>query len=87
VSFFLQEVWEKSLRHQKVIISNLGLTVFVKHQINWLYRFRILPSGKEKKKVKRQKPQVSIFAPYQSKILQMLAGSPFIESIYASQDI
>jgi hypothetical protein len=71
-----------------VLVSNLGLTVFVKHQINWLNRFHSLPSGKKKKKtVKRQKPQVSVFAPYQSKNLQMLSLSPFIESIYASQDI
>jgi hypothetical protein len=48
-----------------VVVSNFGLTVFVKHQVNWLNRFCSLPSGKEKKKVKRQKPQVySIFAPY-----------------------
>jgi hypothetical protein len=76
-----------------VLVSNLGLTVFVKHQINWLNRFSSLSSGKEKKTVKRQKPQVSIFAPYQSKSLQILSLSlslslsPFIESIYASQDI
>jgi hypothetical protein len=36
--------------HQKVLISNLGLTVFVKHQVNWINRFHSLPSGKEKKK-------------------------------------
>jgi hypothetical protein len=73
-----------------VLVSNLGLTVFVKHQVNWLKRFCSLPSGKQKKKkpVKRQKPQVfSIFAPYQSKSLQMLSLSLFIKSIYASQDI
>jgi hypothetical protein len=49
-----------------VIISNLPLTVFVKHQVNWLNRFHSLLSGKEKKKkktVKRQKPQVSVFLP------------------------
>jgi hypothetical protein len=63
-------------RHQKVLVSNLGLTVFVKHQVNWLNRFHSLPSGKEKKKTaKRQKPQVSIFALYQSKSLQMLSLS------------
>jgi hypothetical protein len=46
------------------------------------------PQGKKKKKaVKRQKPQVPIFAPYWSRSLQMLSLSPFIESIYASQDI
>jgi hypothetical protein len=56
-----------------VLVSNLGLTVFVKHQINWLNRFHSLPSGKEKKIVKRQKPQVSVFAPYQNKSLQMLS--------------
>jgi hypothetical protein len=33
-----------------VLVSNLGLTVFVKHQVNWLNRFHSLPSGKEKKK-------------------------------------
>jgi hypothetical protein len=72
-----------------VLVSNLGLTVFVKHQINWLNRFLSLPSGKGKKTVKRQKPRISVFAPYQSKSLQMraLSLSPFIESIDASQDI
>jgi hypothetical protein len=61
---FLQGVWENPYRHQKVLVSNLGLTVFVKHQINWLNRFRSLPSGgKKKKTVKRQKPQVSVFLP------------------------
>jgi hypothetical protein len=33
-----------------VLVSSLGLTIFVKHQVNWLNRFRSLPSGKEKKK-------------------------------------
>jgi hypothetical protein len=37
-------------RLQKVLVSNLGLTAFVKHQGNWLNRFHRLPSGKEKKK-------------------------------------
>jgi hypothetical protein len=45
------------------------------------------PQGKKKKPVKRQKPQVSVFAPSQSRSLQMLSLSPFVESIYASQDI
>jgi hypothetical protein len=75
-----------------VLVSNLGLTVFVKHQVNWLNRFHSLPSGKEKKKtkktVKRQKPLIfSIFAPFQSKSLQMVLLSLFIKSIYASQNI
>jgi hypothetical protein len=70
-----------------VLVSNLGLTVFVKHQVNWLNSFCSLPSGKLKKKektFKRLKPQVSILAPYQSKSFQVLSLSPFIESIYAS---
>jgi hypothetical protein len=33
-----------------VTVFNLGLTVFVKHQVNWLNRFCSLPSGKEKTK-------------------------------------
>jgi hypothetical protein len=33
-----------------VVVSNLGLTIFDKHQVNWLNRFCSLPSGKEKKK-------------------------------------
>jgi hypothetical protein len=77
-------------RHQKVLVSNLGLTVFVKHQVNWLNRFHSLPSGREKKKktVKRQKPQVfSVLAPYQNKSLQMLSLSLFIKRMYASQNI
>jgi hypothetical protein len=44
------------------------------------------PQGKEKKTVKRQKPQVSIFCPL-SEQKPPDALSPFIESIYASQDI
>jgi hypothetical protein len=51
-------------RHQKVLVSNLGLTVFVKHQVNWLNRFCSCPQGKKKKTVKRQKPQVSVFCPF-----------------------
>jgi hypothetical protein len=47
---FFKEFGKNPYRHQKVIVSNLGLTVFVKHQINWLNMFRSLPSGKEKKK-------------------------------------
>jgi hypothetical protein len=93
VSFF-REFGKNPYRHQKMLVSNLGLTVFVKHQVNWLNRFLSLPSGKEKKTVKRQKPQVSIsFAPYRSKSLQMcvrslsLSLSLFIENIYASQNI
>jgi hypothetical protein len=87
VSFFLQGVWENPYRHQKVLISNLSLTVFVKHQINWLNRFRSLPSGKGKKTVKRQKPQVSGFFCPLSEQKPPDALSPFIENIYASQDI
>jgi hypothetical protein len=70
-----------------VLISNLGLTVFVKHQINWLNRFHSLTSGKEKKKtVKRQKTSGLHFLPLTgAKASDAL--SPFIESIYASQDI
>jgi hypothetical protein len=33
-----------------VLFSNLDLTVFIKHQVNWLNRFCSLPSGKGKKK-------------------------------------
>jgi hypothetical protein len=65
-----------------VLVSNLGLTVFVKHQVNWLNRFLSLPSGKEKKKiVKRQKPQVSVFCPLpEQKPPDALSLSLFIES-------
>jgi hypothetical protein len=58
-----------------VLVSNLGLTVFVKHQINWLNRFRSLPSGKEKEKkqLKGKNLRSPFFAPYQSKSLQMLS--------------
>jgi hypothetical protein len=52
---------KNACRHQKVLLSNLGLTAFVKRQVKWLNRFRSLPSGKEKQKtkktVKRQRPQ------------------------------
>jgi hypothetical protein len=33
-----------------MLVSNSGLTAFVKHQVNWLNRFCILHSGKEYKK-------------------------------------
>jgi hypothetical protein len=46
-----------------VLVSNLGLTVFVKHQVNWLNRFHSLPSGKDKKTVKRQKTSGLCFCP------------------------
>jgi hypothetical protein len=36
-----------------VRVSNLCLTVFVKHQVNWLNRFQSLPSEKERKKKKK----------------------------------
>jgi hypothetical protein len=64
-----------------VLVSILGLTVFVKHQINWLSLSLTCPQGK-KKTVKRQRPQVfSVFAPYWSKSLQMhsLSLSLFIK--------
>jgi hypothetical protein len=32
-----------------VIVSNLGLTVFVKHQVNWLNRFCSLQKGKNRR--------------------------------------
>jgi hypothetical protein len=71
-----------------VLLSNLGLTAFVKHQVNWLNRFCSLPSGGKKK---RQNHRSLFFAPYQNKSLQILSLSLslslFIESIYASQDI
>jgi hypothetical protein len=88
VSFFLQGVWENPYRHQKVLVSNFGLTVFVKHQVNWLNRLLSLPSGKEKKKQLKGKNLRSLFfAPYWSKSLQMLLLSLFIKSIHASQNI
>jgi hypothetical protein len=49
---FFREFGENPYRHQKVLVCNLGLTVFVKIQVNWLNRFHSLPSGKEKKKAK-----------------------------------
>jgi hypothetical protein len=46
-----------------VLVSNLGLTVFVKHQVNWLNRFHSLPSGKEKKQQLKGKNLRSPFLP------------------------
>jgi hypothetical protein len=43
---FFSEFGENPYRHQKVLVSNLGITAFVKHQVNWLNRFHSLPSGK-----------------------------------------
>jgi hypothetical protein len=72
-----------------VLVSNLGLTVFVKHQINWLNRFCSLPSGKEKKnQLKGKNHRSPFFLPLtRAKPPDALSLSPFIESIYASQDI
>jgi hypothetical protein len=53
---FFREFGKNPCRHQKVLVSNLRLTVFVKHQVTWLNRFHSLLSGKEKKTVKRQRP-------------------------------
>jgi hypothetical protein len=60
---FFREFGKSPYRHQKVLVSNLGLTVFVKHQINWLNRFLSLPSGKEKKKQLKGKNLRSPFLP------------------------
>jgi hypothetical protein len=57
-----------------VLVSNLGLTVFVKHQVNWLNRFCSLPSGGEKQ-LKDKNCRSPFFAPYWSKSLQMLSLS------------
>jgi hypothetical protein len=45
------------------MVSNLGLTVFVKHQVNWLNRFCSLPSCKEKKKQLKGKNLRSLVLP------------------------
>jgi hypothetical protein len=69
------EFGKNPCRHQKVLISNLNLTVFVKHQINWLNRFCNLPSGKEKKKNQLKGKDLRsspFFAPYWSKSPQRL---------------
>jgi hypothetical protein len=49
-TFFFREFGKNLCRPQKVLVSNLGLTVFVKHQVIWLNRFQSLPTGKRKKK-------------------------------------
>jgi hypothetical protein len=61
-----------------VLVSNIGLTVFDKHQVNWLNRFHNLPSGERKTTKKNQLKDrdlmvFSIFAPYWSKSLQKLS--------------
>jgi hypothetical protein len=48
VGFLLQGVWGKSLQTPESANLQFRLTVFVKHQVNWLNRFYSLPSGKEK---------------------------------------
>jgi hypothetical protein len=55
-----------------VLHSNLGLTVFVKHQVNWLNRFRSLPSGKGKKKQLKGRDLIvfSVFAPTTAKVFR-----------------
>jgi hypothetical protein len=56
-AFFFRVFGENPCRHQKVLVSNLGLTVFVKHPVNWLNKFAACPQGKKKKTVKKQRPQ------------------------------
>jgi hypothetical protein len=46
-----------------MLVSNLGLTVFVKHQVNELNKFCSLPSGKERKK-KQLKGKNLKFSPF-----------------------
>jgi hypothetical protein len=70
-----------------VLVSNLGLTVFVKHQVNWLNRFHSLPSGKEKKKQLKGKNLRSLFLPLTRTKASRCTYSLFMKSIYASQDI
>jgi hypothetical protein len=73
-----------------VLVSNLGLTVFVKHQVSWFNRFHSLPSGKEKKKKKQLKGRdlrSSPFLPLTGAKAFRHTLSLFMRSIYASQDI
>jgi hypothetical protein len=68
-----------------VLVFNLGLTVFVKHQVNWLNRFCSLPSGKEKKQLKAKTSGLLRFCPLlEQKPPDALSLSLFIESMYAS---
>jgi hypothetical protein len=51
-----------------VLLSNLGLTVFVKHLVFWSSRFHSLPSGGKKTvKVTETSTVFSVFVPYSSK--------------------
>jgi hypothetical protein len=74
-----------------LIVSNLGLTVFVKHQVNWLNRFCSLPSGKGKKKkeqLKGKNHRYPFFCPLpEQKPPDALSLSLFSLKTYASQDI
>jgi hypothetical protein len=64
VSFFLQGIWEKSLKAPEN--ANLQFRLKLSSSSISLTGFAAYPQGK--KKVKRQRPQVfSIFAPYQAK--------------------
>jgi hypothetical protein len=62
-----------------VLISNLGLTVFVKHLVKLVKQVLqpALREKKEKNKTKQLKDRdlevFSVFGPYQSKSLQMLS--------------
>jgi hypothetical protein len=68
-----------------VLVSNLGLTVFSKHQVNWLNRF--CPQGKKKKQLKAKTSSLRFCPLPEQKPPDALALSLFIESRYASQDI
>jgi hypothetical protein len=71
---FFREFGKNPCRPQKVLVSNLGLTVFVSIWLNWLNRFSSLPPGGKKKQLKGRDLMVfSVFVPYHSKSLQTLS--------------
>jgi hypothetical protein len=72
---FFREFGENPYRHQKLLVSNLGLIVFVKHLVKLVKLVRQIPQPslreKKKKKLKgRDLTVFSIFAPYHNKSLQ-----------------
>jgi hypothetical protein len=57
VGFLLQGIWGKPGRHKNVLVSNLGLTVFVKHLVKLIKQVpqSVLRKKKKKKTMKRQR--------------------------------
>jgi hypothetical protein len=91
---FFREFGENTCRHQKVLVSNLGLTAFVKHLVKLVKQGPQSALREQKRKIVKRDRDLTVsvflfsfffFFPYHSKSLQMLPL--FSYKIHASQDI